>query len=813
MPSEQQPGAGGEVTSVQSVLTFKSLKRSDNGTYICKAAGHGNHGGPATIVQRSLTTQFTVIVLEPPQIHIEKVEIENKTAALLTFAIDHRGNAPLVEFPLQLINYTAPNSSWLPLLDAQQLLNDKHTGGESVVLKVDNLIAGVSYGFRLAARNELGQSDWSYMNISVPPDVPSAITSVHLLSKTSEKFIFGVTRPSHDNGANIKLYQFLLKEKNDVQSWNETVVVDNKNGTNSKSKIMYIIPGLQPGTEYIFQVRACSSLGCGEWSSPLEVVTAEGQATPPLNVQLECTFDSRLATTNASITWQPPTSPHGIITAYNISIEGFANFRGANNRTLLDEFNSHYIHKFDPNATAPLEHRLVLRANTNYTVRVAGINNSGWGQFSPITSTAMCESAPAAPSTEAMGTPQFERVNVTAVHPNGSIYITPSVSTQSLMLSVPRASERSGRILCYRIVIVRLAKQHKDDNITAELKPAELALSTHTAVHDRKLEKESMAYIAEEFPADQLPSKVVIGDGKSSRCFVDALEYDIRMRVQSTASAPSKDNRTQRRISHEGKADAPSWSNSSQVTSWTVVNDSLLWANTFYSAFVEVTVLSANRTLLIARGALAEPMETDYKEPIISKLDLFTFGETFYQLSAVVFVCIMILILRCMMKRQRTKKMNKAARNVLELPFRRQSYFVDDYDDDVVFYQTPVQHVLDKLCNKAIPLNKLTEAYQKRHENDDALFQAEFSQLPEKFDDRTALVSMAAENLFKNRYPDIKSYDQTRVLLSKGENDELSDYINADHVFGFDKHFICAQGPLDQTIEDFWRMIYEQECT
>ncbi|XP_035217186.1 tyrosine-protein phosphatase 69D-like isoform X2 [Stegodyphus dumicola] len=114
-----------------------------------------------------------------------------------------------------------------------------------------------------------------------------------------------------------------------------------------------------------------------------------------------------------------------------------------------------------------------------------------------------------------------------------------------------------------------------------------------------------------------------------------------------------------------------------------------------------------------------------------------------------------------------------------------------------------------------IAAEELPAAFIERHMDSDLLFQSEFEALPDSFKDRTTHASDAPENMNKNRYPDIKAYDQTRVRLPVIEGIPGSDYINANFIDGYKsrKMFICAQGPLDRTVTDFWRMLWEHRVT
>ncbi|VDM78283.1 unnamed protein product [Strongylus vulgaris] len=63
----------------------------------------------------------------------------------------------------------------------------------------------------------------------------------------------------------------------------------------------------------------------------------------------------------------------------------------------------------------------------------------------------------------------------------------------------------------------------------------------------------------------------------------------------------------------------------------------------------------------------------------------------------------------------------------------------------------------------------------------------------------------------KNRYSDVVCTDSTRVKLKLGEK-EHGDYIHANIVKSplLTTKFICTQGPLQSTIHDFWRMIFQE---
>ncbi|KAL2102443.1 hypothetical protein ACEWY4_001611 [Coilia grayii] len=71
------------------------------------------------------------------------------------------------------------------------------------------------------------------------------------------------------------------------------------------------------------------------------------------------------------------------------------------------------------------------------------------------------------------------------------------------------------------------------------------------------------------------------------------------------------------------------------------------------------------------------------------------------------------------------------------------------------------------------------------------------------------------ENVKKNRYKDILPFDHSRVRVTLKTSNQDSDYINANFIKGVEgpETYIATQGPLPNTIIDFWRMNWEYNVT
>ncbi|KAF7238062.1 Receptor-type tyrosine-protein phosphatase R [Varanus komodoensis] len=93
------------------------------------------------------------------------------------------------------------------------------------------------------------------------------------------------------------------------------------------------------------------------------------------------------------------------------------------------------------------------------------------------------------------------------------------------------------------------------------------------------------------------------------------------------------------------------------------------------------------------------------------------------------------------------------------------------------------------------------------------LLQTEFMEIPMNFVDPKE-IDIPSHGT-KNRYKTILPNPVSRVCLKpKNPGDALSTYINANYIKGYggqEKAFIATQGPMINTVNDFWLMVWQED--
>ncbi|XP_030622917.1 receptor-type tyrosine-protein phosphatase eta [Chanos chanos] len=113
----------------------------------------------------------------------------------------------------------------------------------------------------------------------------------------------------------------------------------------------------------------------------------------------------------------------------------------------------------------------------------------------------------------------------------------------------------------------------------------------------------------------------------------------------------------------------------------------------------------------------------------------------------------------------------------------------------------------------AIPLKKFPDHFKAMSADENRGFSEEYEDLGPVGTEQARRVALMPENKSKNRFTNVLPYDWSRVRLS-AQGPGNSDYINANYMPGYgsnSRQYIASQGPLPSTVNDFWRMIWEQK--
>lgn len=122
---------------------------------------------------------------------------------------------------------------------------------------------------------------------------------------------------------------------------------------------------------------------------------------------------------------------------------------------------------------------------------------------------------------------------------------------------------------------------------------------------------------------------------------------------------------------------------------------------------------------------------------------------------------------------------------------------------------------LQQQRSRPVQLCKFLDHVEKMHRDSNIRFSEEYRLIGQLSPNEPTTAALLPGNKLKNRYTNIMPFDHSRVKLLPIDDDDCSDYINANFIPGLrgPREYIAAQGPLPNTIDDFWRLIWENGVT
>ncbi|XP_067090347.1 phosphatidylinositol phosphatase PTPRQ-like [Osmerus mordax] len=519
-----------------------------------------------------------------------------------------------------------------------------------------------------------------------------------------------------------------------------------------------VVSNLTAFTRYSVTVTAFTGLVInartdGKASPPLKIRTLEEEPRdPPTNVTLLVIPEE---VTRVLVNFAPPEEPNGNISSYTAQVYSQGKLQMTINDLVVVYHKNHTL-------TAVIHG---LKGGLNYSIRIAAVNGAGLSPPSPEVKITTGIKAPAKPSSR----PQ-------ALVDRSGVAI---VTSRSISILMPH---------CY----------YSDDN--GPISSIQVIVAESGVMDSRNLTNWQNAYLhrptpyltdsgfpnpscARDAPADRsvfvrdggerLPDVYVIGE--DDHCLAEE-------RTDALCNGPLKPNTVYvfrfRATNINGQyTDSDFSEHVRTAVDGLLTRDEQIILGVLLSFFLAVLLILIIYASVRIRQRQkeggtyspreAEIIETKFKlDQLITVADLELKEEKLHRYSSFFFRRKEIFVIQLLSYRKSLKPVNK---------------------------KSFLQHVED-LCA-----------------NDNSKFQEEFSELPKLLQDLATSDADLPWNRSKNRFTNIKPYNNNRVKLLSEPGMPGSDYINASFISGYlcPNEFIATQGPLPGTVADFWRMIWE----
>lgn len=686
--------------------------------------------------------------------------------------------------------------------------------------EVENLTAGAVYRVSILATT-IEDGPWSDYRVVTNEEVPEGFPRLEepLVADRSAQVSWREPDCRLANGV-ITGYRLV---RSSTADWDSSAV-SSEVTTNSVT-----LNNLTPFTEYTLTISAENSVGTGPGAN-VTFTTFPAAPPAPINLTVYSASSQQLL-----ISWVPPYPPYGVLERYIV------HFKRAEESTFTESLNITPEEASCDSEVRAGHHCAVLSPlapNKAYDILVVAKNKDvlSWSERSNMITAETRESRPGPPSHVS----QEERQETAAV----VAWKEPSLS--------------NGVILGYKITLVNL-NSPAVENVSKEVGP-----------EARQVRFDDL--IAGTVYMTEVSARTSAGYGNAvettvrTRPRVPVIETKIELKTVSETAitlqlAPVGDqpddiksyyvlvqrhddynNRTRRSAGDSSSAGA----GHSSLHEWTGgtpdYNESIAMNLSFYMAAKmtpdevksqgEFTVGDGryygdyyNAPLIPeATYSVGLAAEVDFEgdsrisyrllaEPVTVRRQDSGSSSSSAPIAAIVCVVILMLAVIAAMWKWRKKLIGKLPRGFPQKPkppaSDAASLSIVDETDGLEFEMEEMNSNGNGASSKPLPLSELQDYVQRMLACDG--LKSEFISQP-KGRQYPTIEAQRVENKIKNRYGNLLAYDHSRVKLKPISGVPYSDYINANYIDGYcrPKRYIATQGPKPHTVDDFWRMVWQE---
>ncbi|KAM4773568.1 receptor-type tyrosine-protein phosphatase F isoform 10-T11 [Cyanocitta cristata] len=690
----------------------------------------------------------------------------------------------------------------------------KHNTDDSHFTTVGSLITGTTYSIRVLAFTSVGDGPPSdIIQVKTQQGVPAQPADFQAEAESDTRILLTWLPTSQER---ITKYELLYWEGED--------------GTQQKVEFdptsSYAVEGLKPDTLYKFRLGARSELGVGVYTPTVEARTAQSMpSAPPRKVEVES-----VNSTAIRVSWKLPISnkQHGQIRGYLVTYVKLENNEPRGQPVIKDVM----LSEAQWRAEDSVDHETViggLLPETTYSVTVAAYTTKGDGARSKpkvITTTGAVFAknfrVNAVMKTSVLLSWEVPDSYKSAV-PFKILYNSQSVEvdghsmkklisdlqpdTDYSFVLMNRGSSAGG---LQHLVSIRTAPDVLQSKPIATNKYIQEGKFTLTLPKVQTTVPVRWYYIV-VVPADQ-STRALTARWRTP----DEMELDQLLEAISQGSQSRRQRRQADRLKPYIAAQVdvlPETFTLGDEKNYKGFYNKPLSQDLSYRCFVLASLEDGD-----TKRYAASPYSDEIVMEVASAKQqdepemLWVMGPV---LAVILIIIIVIAIL--LFKRKRAHSPSSKDEHSIGLKDSLLAHSSDPVEMRRLNYQTPgasvpcCPNISSMRDHPPIPVTDLSDNIDRLKANDGLKFSQEYESIDpgQQF---TWENSNLEVNKPKNRYANVIAYDHSRVILTSIDGVPGSDYINANYIDGYRKQnaYIATQGPLPETLSDFWRMVWEQ---